>query len=59
MTMKIGTQVITFRVQQELKDQIEREAERQGRSVNNLLQHMVTVYLKAVERKHMEHSHEQ
>ena len=42
MVMKEGTQAITFRVPGELKLQIEIEAARQGRSVNNLLKHIVT-----------------
>lgn len=58
MTMKAGTQVITFRVSSELKEQIEKEAARQGRSVNNMLQHMVSIYLKSVERKIREANHE-
>lgn len=44
--MKEGTQAITFRIPGELKLQIEIEAARQGRSVNNLLKHIVTEYLK-------------
>lgn len=46
MVMKEGTQTITFRIPGELKLQIEIEAARQGRSVNNLLKHIVAEYLK-------------
>ena len=58
MSMKPGTQVITFRISSDLKEQIEKEAARQGRSVNNMLQHMVTIYLKSMERKLQEVTHE-
>lgn len=44
--MKEGTQTITFRIPGELKLQIEIEAARQGRSVNNLLKQIVIEYLK-------------
>ena len=46
MVMKEGTQIITFRIPPELKLQIEIEASRQGRSVNNLLKFIVEEYLK-------------
>ena len=46
MVMKEGTQTITFRIPQELKLQIEIEAVKQGRSVNNLLKQIVIEYLK-------------
>ena len=46
MVLKEGTQTITFRIPGELKLQIEIEAARQGRSVNNLLKQIVTEYLK-------------
>lgn len=45
MVMKEGTQIITFRIPGELKLQIEIEASRQGRSVNNLLTQIVKEYL--------------
>ena len=45
MAMKEGTQTITFRIPGELKLQIEIEAAKQGRSVNNLLKQIVTEYL--------------
>jgi predicted HicB family RNase H-like nuclease len=46
MVMKEGTQTITFRIPGELKLQIEIEAARQGRSVNNLLKQIVIEYLR-------------
>ena len=46
MVMKEGTQTIIFRIPGELKLQIEIEAARQGRSVNNLLKQIVIEYLK-------------
>jgi predicted HicB family RNase H-like nuclease len=46
MVMREGTQTITFRIPGELKLQIEIEAAKQGRSVNNLLKQIVIEYLK-------------
>ena len=46
MVMKEGTKSIYFRIPEQLKLQIEMEAVRQGRSVNNLLTYIVTEYLK-------------
>ena len=46
MVMKPGTQAITFRISSELKFEIEKEAHKQGRSVNNLLTKIVSDYLK-------------
>lgn len=51
MAMKSGTQTITFRISEELKLQIEIEAVRQGRSVNNLLTQIVKEYLKNQKNK--------
>ena len=44
--MKEGTQSIYLRVPKELKLQIEMEATRQGRSVNNLVTYIIIEYLK-------------
>lgn len=46
MVMKEGIQPIYLRVPKELKLQIEMEAVRQGRSVNNLITYIVVEYLK-------------
>lgn len=51
MVMKEGTQTITFRIPPELKLQIEIEASRQGRSVNNLLKFIVEEYLKGAKNR--------
>ena len=51
MTMKEGTQIITFRIPQELKLRIEIEAVKQNRSVNNLLKCIVEEYLQEEKRK--------
>ena len=51
MTMKEGTQTITFRLQGELKFAIEMEAHKQGRSVNNLLTQIVKEYLNLKKEK--------
>ena len=51
MVMKEGTQTITFRIPGELKLQIEIEAAKQGRSVNNLLKQIVIEYLKNPKNK--------
>ena len=51
MVMKEGTQSIYLRVPKELKLQIEMEAVRQGRSVNNLITYIVAEYLKGEKRK--------
>ena len=46
MVMKEGTKPIYLRVSSELKLQIEMEATRQGRSVNNLITYIIVEYLK-------------
>lgn len=51
MVMKEGTQSIYLRVPKELKLQIEMEATRQGRSVNNLITYIVVEYLKNEKKK--------
>jgi predicted HicB family RNase H-like nuclease len=51
MVMKEGTQSIYVRVPKELKLQIEMEATRQGRSVNNFITYVMIEYLKEKERK--------
>lgn len=52
MVMKEGTQVITFRVEGQLKLALEIEAHKQGRSLNNLLTQIVKEYLKAKNKGH-------
>ena len=50
MTMKSGTQVITFRTSKELKERVEAVAAEQDRSVNNFLTHVVKNYLDTYEQ---------
>ena len=51
MVMKEGTKAITFRVPEELKLQIEMQAFKENRSVNNLLQHVVKEYLETQKKR--------
>ena len=46
MTMKEGTKTLSLRIPGELKFEIEKEAVRQNRSVNNLLTHIIKEYFK-------------
>lgn len=45
MAMKEGTKTLSFRINEQLKFEIEKEAFKQGRSVNNLLTQIVKEYL--------------
>lgn len=49
--MKDGTKTISFRVPEELKLQIEMQAFKENRSVNNFLQYVVKEYLESQKRK--------
>ena len=49
--MKEGTKTISFRVPEELKLQIEMQAFKENRSVNNFLQYIVKEYLESQKRK--------
>ena len=44
--MKEGTKTLSLRITDDLKLQLEIEAEKQNRSVNNLLKYIVEEYLK-------------
>lgn len=44
MAMKDGTKTLSLRISGELKFELEKEAVKQGRSVNNLLTHIITQY---------------
>lgn len=46
MVMKEGTKTLSLRIPGELKFEIEKEAVRQNRSVNNLLTHIIKEYFK-------------
>lgn len=45
MVMKEGTKTISLRVDSETKFELEKEAFKQGRSVNNLLNFIISNYL--------------
>lgn len=49
--MKEGTKIISLRVPEELKLQIEMQAFKENRSVNNFLQYVVKEYLESQKRK--------
>lgn len=51
MTSKDGTKIITLRTDEQTKFQIEVEAHRQGRSVNNFLNFIVKQYLEGEKNK--------
>lgn len=51
MIMKEGTKTLSLRIPGELKFELEKEAVRQNRSVNNLLTHILKEYLKSEKRK--------
>jgi predicted HicB family RNase H-like nuclease len=44
MVMKEGTKTLSLRIHRELKFEIEKEAVRQNRSVNNLISHILKQY---------------
>lgn len=44
MTMKPGTKTLSLRIDGELKFELEKEAVKQNRSVNNLLTHIIKQY---------------
>lgn len=45
MAMKEGTKTLSLRISAELKFELEKEAFKQGRSVNNLLTKIISDYL--------------
>lgn len=51
MVMKEGTKTLSLRIPGELKFEIEKEAVRQSRSVNNLLTHIIKEYFETQKRK--------
>lgn len=46
MVMKEGTKTLSLRIPGELKFEIEKEAVKQNRSVNNLITHIIKEYFK-------------
>jgi predicted HicB family RNase H-like nuclease len=51
MVMKEGTKTISLRVDSEIKFELEKEAVKQSRSVNNLLTHIIKEYFESQKRK--------
>ena len=51
MVMKEGTKTLSLRIPGELKFEIEKEAVRQNRSVNNLISYILKIYLEDGKRK--------
>ena len=51
MVMKEGTKTLSLRIPGELKFEIEKEAVRQNRSVNNLISHILRQYFENEKRR--------
>ena len=51
MTMKEGTKTLSLRIPSELKFEVEKEAVRQNRSVNNLLTHIIQEYFESEKKR--------
>ena len=51
MAMKEGTKTLSLRIDGELKFELEKEAVRQNRSVNNLITHIIVQYFESEKRK--------
>lgn len=51
MTMKPGTKTLSLRISGELKFEIEKEAVKQNRSVNNLITHILQQYFESEKRR--------
>ena len=51
MTMKEGTKTLSLRISEEMKFDLEKEAVKQSRSVNNLLTHIIKEYFENQKRK--------
>ena len=51
MTMKPGTKTLSLRIDGELKFELEKEAVKQSRSVNNLLVHIIKQYFENEKRR--------
>ena len=51
MVMKEGTKTLSLRIPGELKFEIEKEAVRQNRSVNNLITYIIKEYFEAQKKK--------
>ena len=55
MAMKPGTKTITFRVSEEVYDQITKEAKNEERSINNFVTYAVKEYIKNKNDKNKGH----
>ena len=51
MVMKEGTKTLSLRIPGELKFEIEKEAVRQNRSVNNLITHILKAYFEGEKKR--------
>jgi predicted HicB family RNase H-like nuclease len=51
MVMKEGTKTLSLRIPGELKFEIEKEAVKQNRSVNNLITYIIKQYLEAEKKR--------
>lgn len=51
MVMKEGTKTLSLRISSELKFELEKEAVRQNRSVNNLITYILTQYFENEKRR--------
>ena len=51
MVMKEGTKTLSLRISEELKFELEKEAVRQNRSVNNLLTYIIKEYFETQKKR--------
>ena len=51
MVMKEGTKTLSLRIDGDLKFELEKEAVRQNRSVNNLITHIIVQYFESEKKR--------
>lgn len=51
MAMREGTKTLSLRISEEMKFELEKEAVKQNRSVNNLLTHIIKQYFESEKRR--------
>lgn len=51
MVMKEGTKTLSLRIDGDLKFELEKEAVRQNRSVNNLISYILKIYIEDEKRR--------
>ena len=56
MAMKPGTKTLSLRIDGELKFELEKEAVKQSRSVNNLLTHIIKQYFENEKKRDTENN---